>query len=61
MSNVGCDAGAATSWIETNEAVKMPPHRFYIMVFRNCCPGGLQSSGLGMAALSPKIPLAIKP
>lgn len=30
MSNVGCETGAATSWIETNEAVKMPPHRFYI-------------------------------
>lgn len=30
MSNVGCDAGAATSWIETSEAVKMLPHRFYI-------------------------------
>lgn len=25
-----CDARAATSWIETKEAVKMPPHRFYI-------------------------------
>lgn len=61
MSNVGCDAGAAMSWIETNEAVEIPPHRFLPVVFRNCYPDGLQSSGLGVAGLPPKIPLPIKP
>lgn len=38
MSNAGCDAEAAMCWIETNEAVKMPPHRFYIWCLETATP-----------------------